>query len=316
MHASFPVPAELKLKWLGEAMETISKASKEADIIVISHYHYDHFTDFDKELYNGKIILAKNPNRYINDSQRKRALRFFNNLYTSFGLENFDESLLDPKEEEYSDPLEKLPLSSSLDLGEYNERRRNLLEAGRKWFEKRVEKWNKYRRVPELALREIRVLFADGKVFTFGNTKIRFSEPLFHGIEFSRVGWVISTVIEYKGWKFIHSSDLNGPIIEDYASWIIDENPDVLVLDGPMTYMLGYTLNMINFRRTLENAKWIVEETDTNLIIYDHHLPREPKFRERTREVWDIAEKLGRKVLTAAEYLGRKPVVIEGLSGK
>jgi predicted metallo-beta-lactamase superfamily hydrolase len=53
------------------------------------------------------------------------------------------------------------------------------------------------------------------------------------------VGWVFSTVIEHGGQKLIHSSDLNGPIIEDYPEWTIRENPDLLVLDGPMTYMRG-----------------------------------------------------------------------------
>ena len=120
---------------------------------------------------------------------------------------------------------------------------------------------------------------------------------------------MFSTVIEYKGEKLIHSSDLNGPVIEDYAKWIIEENPDILILDGPMTYMLGYTLNMVNFRRCIENMLRIIKEADISLIIYDHHLPRESRFRERTKEVWETSKKLRRKVLTAAEFLGKKPVV-------
>ena len=77
-----------------------------------------------------------------------------------------------------------------------------------------------------------------------------------------------------------------------------------------MTYMLGYTLNLINFRRTLENVLRIIRETKTETIIYDHHLPREPKFRERTAEAWNLAEKLGKRMVTAAEFLGKKPVVL------
>ena len=77
-----------------------------------------------------------------------------------------------------------------------------------------------------------------------------------------------------------------------------------------MTYMLGYMLNRINLRRAIENARRIVEEVDFDLMIYDHHLPREPRFRERTSIIWRTAEDLNKKVLTAAEYLGRKPVVL------
>jgi len=140
--------------------------------------------------------------------------------------------------------------------------------------------------------------------------RLRFKGPLFHGIEYSRVGWVFSTIVEYGGEKLVHSSDLNGPVIEDYARWIIEEKPDILILDGPMTYMLGYTLNLINFNRTLENALNIVENAECKLVIYDHHLPREPKFRERTKTVWEKARKLGVKMVTAAELLRKTPAVL------
>jgi predicted metallo-beta-lactamase superfamily hydrolase len=33
----------------------------------------------------------------------------------------------------------------------------------------------------------------------------------------------------------IYTSHLQGPGIEDYAQWIIKENPDILILDGPPT---------------------------------------------------------------------------------
>jgi len=117
-------------------------------------------------------------------------------------------------------------------------------------------------------------------------------------------------VVEYGGEKLIHSSDIDGPVIEDYAEWIIEEDPDVLILDGPMTYMLGFTLNQINLERALKNLCSIVERTSIELIIYDHHLLRDPKFKERTQKVWDAAEDRGVRVTTASEYIGREPVVL------
>jgi len=309
MHPTFPAPDSAKLGWLQEGRLAVKKAAFEADIIVISHYHYDHFTDFDKEIYEGKIVLAKNPNEYINDSQRKRALRFYEHLYEAFG-ENLKKVLLEPKPGEWNDPFYELRIAQARDFGDYSERREILLEKGRSWFLKRREKWKKYKLIPELELEKVKVKFADGKTFKFGDTLVRFTRPLFHGIEYSRVGWVLATVIEYGGWKFLHSSDVNGPIIEDYAELIIREDPDVLILDGPMTYMLGYTLNLINFRRALENVLRIVEETSTKIIVYDHHLPREPKFKERTSEVWNLGKKLGKKIVTAAEFMGLKPVIL------
>ena len=164
--------------------------------------------------------------------------------------------------------------------------------------------------IPELNFPSLKVKYPEGKKFKFGNTSLRFSKPLFHGIEFSRVGWVFYTIVEHENEKFIHSSDLDGPIIEDYAQQIIHENPQVLILDGPMTYMFGYLLNRINLNRAVENTVEIVHEIDAELIIYDHHLPRDRKFRERTEKVWKVAKEENKKVMTAAEFLGRVPVVL------
>jgi len=310
MQPGFPAPKDLKRKWLREAREAIKRASGKADAIVISHYHYDHFTDFDEELYRGKVILAKDPNKYINSSQRERAERFYNNLVNAFGKRRLEDLLEKPRKESYPDPLEDLPLARSRDYGEYSERKRELLELGRKWFKKRVQEWNNSPRIPELVFDDCRVKFADSKTFKRGNTVIKFSKPNFHGIEYARVGWVVSIEIIYGDEKLIHTSDLEGPVIEDQAEWIIGENPNVLIVDGPSTYLIPYMLNLINLRRAIENMRRIVRNVDAELIVYDHHLPREPRFRERVKEVYETAKREGKIILTAAEYLGKEPVVL------
>lgn len=310
MHPSFPASSADKWRWCEQAERAIRAASRKADIIVISHYHYDHFTDFEAELYRRKLILAKNPNQYINDSQRGRAESFFNSLYQTFGKLSLEEVLEEPKPQECPDPAKNLQIALNKDFGDYGERRREILRLGEKWFKGRAARWRKAKRIPALKLGEVDVEFAEGNEIKFDGVRLRFKGPLFHGIEYSRVGWVFSTIVEYGGEKLVHSSDLNGPVIEDYARWIIEEKPDILILDGPMTYMLGYTLNLINFNRTLENALNIVENAECKLVIYDHHLPREPKFRERTKTVWEKARKLGVKMVTAAELLRKTPAVL------
>lgn len=311
MHPSFPASWTKKLYWYGRAELAIKRAAREVDVVIISHYHYDHFTDFDPQLYEGKLLLAKNPNEFINDSQRGRAKHFFDNYCRTFGEVGLGEVLSVRKPKVYGDPLDEIPIARDKDFGDYNRRRKQLFRLGAKWFGDRAEKWNSVGWIPELEFGNSKVKFAEGKSFAFGHTKLRFTEPLFHGIEFSRVGWVFATVIEFEGEKLLHSSDLNGPIIEDYADWIVRENPNVLILDGAMTYMLGYTLTRTTLNRTIENAKRIIEESDFELMIYDHHLPREPHFRERTREIWETARSRRKRVLTVAELLGKKPVVLK-----
>jgi len=310
MQPGFPAPEEMKVKWARRAERLIKRASREAEVIVISHYHYDHFTDFDERIYRGKLILAKDPNEYINDSQRKRAEKFYDHLSSKFGGKRLEEFMKPRREKTYPDPMEDLPLARSRRYGDYEERKRELLKLGERWFRKRVEKWNKTRLIPEMKFKRCEVRFVDGRSFKFGGTEIRFTKPQFHGIEYARVGWVIATTITYKDEKLIHTSDLEGPVIEDQAQWIIDENPDILIVDGPSTYLIPYMLNLINLRRAVENMCRIIRETDAELIIYDHHLPREPRYRERVREVYETAEREGKRVLTAAEYMNRKPAVL------
>ncbi len=306
MQPSFPATYEQKHAWYLEAKRRIRRYARKAQVIVISHYHWDHFSR-EVELYTGKTIFAKNPNEYINDEQRRRALDFFSSLWKEHGrtLE-----LRKPRKKKFDDVADRLR-SVCLDFGDYQKRREELLLKGKKWFEKRAEKWAKFRVIPEADFGTTRVVYPEGKEYSFGNTKLKFVGPLFHGIEYSRVGWIFLTRIEHEGEVFVHSSDVSGPIIEDYADLIVELDPTYLVLDGPPTYMFGYMLNRINLNRAVENATRIVREADFEWMIYDHHLPREAKFRERTKKVWQEAERLGKKVLTGAEHVGKTPVILE-----
>lgn len=310
MHPSFPATPEEKARWLTEAKQAIREASRRADVIVVTHYHYDHYTK-SPELYGGKLLLAKSPNQYINSSQRKRAEAFYGSLWAHYRKESLGDVLRDPVRREYPDPLSELRLALSQDFGDYAERRVELLEKGRRWFEARVREWSSAKVIPELESSRLKVRFADGKQFRLKETTLRFTQPMFHGVEYSRVGWVIPLVVEHGGEKLLYSSDLNGPIVEDYAEWIIREDPDILVLDGPPTYMIPYTLNLINLRRAVKNICRIIQETSTRLILLDHHLLRDRLYRRRLAEAYRLAESLEKNLVTAAELAGRKPKVLE-----
>lgn len=310
MHPGFPAPEEAKEAWFEEAVRRVSEQLRSADVVVLTHYHYDHYYRLDLRLYEGKLLVAKDPNAYINDSQRGRAEEFYSRLYRELAGVELEEVAEEPGEEEYPDPLADLEEAMGRSYGDYEGRRRELLRRGMEWFKARAEAWRRRKRIPELRSGGLRVVFADGRVLDLDGLRLRFTKPMFHGVEFSRVGWVVGLTVECGGRRLVFTSDVNGPIIEDYARWVVDERPDAVVLDGPMTYMLGYTLNLVNFRRALGNALRIVEESGAELVVYDHHLPREPKFRERTAEVWKRAEALGVRVVTAAELLGTQPAVL------
>jgi len=64
----------------------------------------------------------------------------------------------------FDDPTEYLPLAMAKDYGDYQPRKDQLLGKGPAWCKKLALGWR--------------------------STFIRFTEPMFHGIEFDRVGWV------------------------------------------------------------------------------------------------------------------------------
>jgi hypothetical protein len=310
MQPGYPMPDSYKILFRNSALETIEHFSKEADTVVITHYHYDHHIKPGEsaEIYRGKNLFVKNPNFWINDSQWRRAREFFKGIIKIFLNSDIEDFLSSPERVSFDDPVEVLR-SSSLDFGEYTERRYELFEKGRKWLLKLFKKWSGSEWISEFQMGGKQVAFIDGKEFNFGDTKIVFSSPLFHGIEYDRIGWVISIVVKRGSKKVLYTSDLQGPQIEDYADWIIEENPDFLVVDGPPTYLFGYMMNRINLNRSIKNICRIMEGIKADTIIYDHHLLRDKRYRERVREVYDYAAICGKKLITAAEWIGLTPLI-------
>lgn len=83
-----PHPTEFKA--IGESRRRIAQAAEKAEIVTLSHYHFDHHTpsyedwlsqwteatETAKQIYEGKTVLVKNPKEQINPSQRHRAWMF------------------------------------------------------------------------------------------------------------------------------------------------------------------------------------------------------------------------------------------------
>jgi hypothetical protein len=278
--------------------------------VIITHYHHDHYLwrEEDIPLYSDKTLLIKDPNQYINDSQWMRAREFIG-LYSDIVLHNdFQKMLFNPRVKSFLDYVERYKLALTRDFGDYNERRNELLKKGRAWFLERSRRWIENMWIKEIESNNHKILFIDGKTINLDDLKISFTHPLYHGIEYSRTGWVIGFSIKYLGKSILYTSDVQGPIIEDYASWIISEDPQIVFLDGPPTYLIPYMFNLINFRRTLDNIKWIIRNSQSlKTIIYDHHLTRDVNFYKRVVEVYRYAEDYGVEVLDVATYLGLEP---------
>lgn len=317
MQPSYPMSDEKKNECRDRARKEIQRKGMNVDHVVVSHYHYDHhflpdfgYLDFEK-LFRGVNLWVKDPNRWINNSQWERGRKFVKELCKIFEGETYDQLNVGPRKEKFEDPVPNLSKAMNKNFGNYQERRNELLNKWSKRFEKWSQNWSTkdWIREPKLS---VPVEFAENKSFKEGDTKVRFSKPLFHGIEYSQTGWIFTTTVtDESGFKFVHTSDLQGPTIEDYADRIIEKNPDYLVLDGPATYLYGYMLNKTNLQRSIDNAIKILKEADVETFIYDHHLLRDENYKERTKKFWGAAENSETEVFTAAELKGQTPMILE-----
>ncbi|OYD14292.1 hypothetical protein CH333_08420 [candidate division WOR-3 bacterium JGI_Cruoil_03_44_89] len=66
-----PHPKEIERQ--REHWQKIVEYGEKADVIIVTHYHYDHHNPEFPSLYDGKVVFLKDPDNNINRSQRQRA---------------------------------------------------------------------------------------------------------------------------------------------------------------------------------------------------------------------------------------------------
>jgi predicted metallo-beta-lactamase superfamily hydrolase len=245
-----PHPREYQA--LAECRKKINKTAEKAEIVTISHYHFDHhtpsytdwFTNWSsaeaaKRIYEEKLVLAKSYRSMVNASQRRRGWMF-----------------------------KKTGGSHA----------------------KRLET-------------------ADGRTFEFGETKLRFSEPVYHGPENSELGWVLMLTIEFADEKVFFASDTQGPTYTPTLAKILAENPQLVIIGGPPTYLAGFRVKEKHIEMGMQNLKRLVENVPTTLL--EHHTLRDEDWRSLSQPIFEAATKSGHKVLTAAGFLEAKNKFLE-----
>jgi len=235
-------PHPLELQRLNETWKTIKQYAEDSDVLIVTHYHYDHHDPNHPELYKAKRVFIKHPTENINKSQKSRAAFFL-------------------------EAIKGLP--------------------------KKIE-------------------ISDGNTFLLGKTRIAFSKAVCHGTN-PRLGYVTEVSIKSNNEKFLHTSDVEGPSLENQIKFILEEKPDVLFVDGPMTYMLGYRYSFKSLEISNNNLVKAVREAGLQTLVLDHHFLRDLKYKTRIKPVYEAAEKYDVKVLTAAEFCGRKIEMLEAL---
>lgn len=109
-------PHESELKLLDSKLEEIYELMKEAEYVVLTHYHRDHYLyrNGEEEYYARKVVYAKNPYLRMNYSQRVRAYILFKKM----GIENLAKKVIYADNTETTIGNLKLVFSNPLPHGE------------------------------------------------------------------------------------------------------------------------------------------------------------------------------------------------------
>jgi len=171
----------------------------------------------------------------------------------------------------------------------------NVSQAKRgKEFQKRIEK-------------TCDLIPADDSTFNFGDTTITFSPPFFHGPSNIRLGYVIMVTVDDTTQRVLHTSDVQGPVASQARDYIISQRPDILIMDGPPTFFLGWRFSYRNLTKASNNLIDIIEKTQCKVLL-DHHLLRDISYRSRFPDPYNLYPA---SIQTFAEYLGKENNALE-----
>lgn len=153
--------------------------------------------------------------------------------------------------------------------------------------------------------------YVDGRSFKIGDTKLVFSDAVPHGAKGTKLGNVLMAYIDSSNDSIVYASDTQGPIFENSKEWILEKNPDLVILGGPPKYLVSNKLDRRDYEEGISNLKEICEKYPT---IIDHHLLRSQdgvdvfdEIRKDVKsEVWNFATYLGQ----SPEYLEKKRKIL------
>lgn len=242
-------PHPIELKTLNHLAKKIETYGNMADVIIVTHYHRDHFdygSRVSPQIYENKIVLLKDPKKNINPNQKYRRAPAFLRL-----LEKYS-----PKQ----------------------------------------------------------ILFADGETISIENTEITFSHPVYHGAD-SKLGYVIEVCVKYKDRKVLFSSDIGGGVLEDQINFILENKPDIVILDGPVTYLRRRkddTLEVI-LEKVIENIALIVNDVKPRYLIIDHHVLRDKDYKAFFAALSENTKHKHTKIMSLASFLGLEDKPLESL---
>ena len=147
---------------------------------------------------------------------------------------------------------------------------------------------------------------AEGRRLETPDAVLTTSPPLSHGADGTDLGHVVALSVtdRREGKRFVHASDVQGPLSPVATAYLIRERPHLLYLSGPPAY-LEYQLGNALIDEGIANLERIIDVTGCRVIM-DHHAVRARDYPERFRRLWETG-----RVVTAAGFLGLEDAALE-----
>lgn len=155
--------------------------------------------------------------------------------------------------------------------------------------------------------------WADGKPGEVGPLSLRFSPAVPHGREGSDFGWVIMVAIEGPDETVVYTSDVQGPVEADTVAWILAQEPDLVLVDGPPLYLPTHKFSELDRAAAAENLHQLAEASD---LVIDHHSNRSWAARDFLKPIEAAATDAGHTVDSVASYRGENHQWLEAFREK
>ena len=148
---------------------------------------------------------------------------------------------------------------------------------------------------------------ADDTSYTIGDTHLLCSPAFFHGPENVRVGYVMMVTIRDNKKTVVHASDVQGPVTKEAATYIINQQPDIVIMDGPPTNLLGFRFSKKSVLDATQNLIDLIKKTNCQVIL-DHHLLRDLQYKKRFSKPYELYDN---KISSFAEFNHKRNNLLE-----
>lgn len=150
--------------------------------------------------------------------------------------------------------------------------------------------------------------WCDDLSFSFGDTTIQFSPPVWHGEENTGLGYVVQCCIKYNDMTFVFAPD-SQCLNQSAINWILSQNPDLLLIGGPPIYLKGFRIKIETLDIAKNNLFRLVQTIPR--ILVDHHLLRSLEWSDWLQEIVVAAEQMNHICECVASYKNTEMRLLE-----